>query len=429
MAHSGAGVTRAGSDPAEAARPDWVDFAVGLVTRNQSETIGPLLRSVADALAAAFAGRRVVVIHADGGSQDGTVERAREALGGREGDLSQVRFESDGPGFPAGSGWLDPAALRCLFAEARRLGAPGCAVLDARVRQIPSFWIERLARPILAGEVDFVAPYYRRHPLDGTITSAIAYPFQRALYGKQIRFPLVRDFACSGRLLGALLEGPDAEWPAELARVGADVWLITRVLTGDYRIGQCFLGVPPVPASEGAPVAEVLPRVLGALFLEAERRAAFWQKVRRSVPVPIAGTPRAETPKPRVVEVGRALEAFRLGERNLQEVWRLILPPGARLELARLARRPEATFRFPDPLWARLVYDFALAHRLRVMNREHLLAAFVPLYLGWLAGFALELGPADPVRAEQRLEELGQRFEVEKPYLMARWRWPDRFNP
>ena len=103
--------------------------------------------------------------------------------------------------------------------------------------------------------------------------------------------------------------------------------------------------------------------------------------------------------------------------------------PHALLELARLARRPEAEFRFPDGLWARIVYDFGLAHRLRVMNRDHLLAAFLPLYQGWLAGFAGEVGEADPVRAEQRIEELCLRFESEKPYLISRWRWPDRFNP
>jgi hypothetical protein len=63
------------------------------------------------------------------------------------------------------------------------------------------------------------------------------------------------------------------------------------------------------------------------------------------------------------------------------------------------------------------------------MNRDHLLAAFLPLYLGWLAGFALELGDPDPVNAERRIEALCLRFEAEKPYLIARWRWPDRFNP
>jgi len=30
---------------------------------------------------------------------------------------------------------------------------------------------------------------------------------------------------------------------------------------------------------------------------------------------------------------------------------------------------------------------------------------------------------------EERIEALCLRFEAEKPYLIARWRWPDRFTP
>jgi hypothetical protein len=30
---------------------------------------------------------------------------------------------------------------------------------------------------------------------------------------------------------------------------------------------------------------------------------------------------------------------------------------------------------------------------------------------------------------EQRLERLCQAFEASRPYLVSRWRWPDRFNP
>jgi hypothetical protein len=63
------------------------------------------------------------------------------------------------------------------------------------------------------------------------------------------------------------------------------------------------------------------------------------------------------------------------------------------------------------------------------MSRDHLLSAFVPLYQGWLAGFALELPEADPAAADQRIEQLCLRFEAEKPYLISRWRWPDRFSP
>jgi hypothetical protein len=331
----------------------------------------------------------------------------------------------------SGSGSLDPAALRALLTEVGKLEVRGCVVLDSQGRDIPPGWSDRLTAPFLEEPLDFLAPYYLRHPFDGTITSGIAYPLQRALYGKQIRFPLATDFAVSQQFIAALLGGRNPAWPAELARVGAETWLLTRAMTGEFRLGQSFLGVRDAGTDPqvGNEVGEVLARVPDALFLEMDRSATVWQKVRRSVPVPLFGAPQPGSPVPCGVDVGRALESFRLGERNLQEVWRVALTPALLLELARLARSPDDGFRFPDGVWARIVYDFALAHRLRVMNRDHLLAAFLPLYLGWLAGFALELGDPDPVNAERRIEALCLRFEAEKPYLIARWRWPDRFNP
>jgi hypothetical protein len=83
----------------------------------------------------------------------------------------------------------------------------------------------------------------------------------------------------------------------------------------------------------------------------------------------------------------------------------------------------------PDELWVRIIYDFALAHRLRTISRAHLLGALTPLYLGWVASYALEVGNAGPAEAEQRLEKLARAYEEGKPYLLSRWRWPDRFNP
>jgi hypothetical protein len=75
------------------------------------------------------------------------------------------------------------------------------------------------------------------------------------------------------------------------------------------------------------------------------------------------------------------------------------------------------------------VFDFALGYRLRTMNRDHLLRAFTPLYLAWAASFATEMQEARADEAERRLEALCLAFEAEKPYLISRWRWPDRFNP
>jgi hypothetical protein len=67
------------------------------------------------------------------------------------------------------------------------------------------------------------------------------------------------------------------------------------------------------------------------------------------------------------------LQAFRLAYTNLQEIWSLVLPPHSLLGLKRLAATDGAAFRMSDSLWARIVYDFLLAHRLRTINRGHLL--------------------------------------------------------
>ena len=83
----------------------------------------------------------------------------------------------------------------------------------------------------------------------------------------------------------------------------------------------------------------------------------------------------------------------------------------------------------PDLLWAKIVYDFALAHRLRSIGRTHLLGALTPLYLGWVASYVGEVQAVDAMAAEQRIEQLAEAYENAKPYFVSRWRWPDRFNP
>jgi hypothetical protein len=75
------------------------------------------------------------------------------------------------------------------------------------------------------------------------------------------------------------------------------------------------------------------------------------------------------------------------------------------------------------------VFDFALAHRLRTINRDHLLKSMTPLYLAWVASYAHDLETGGATALEQRLERLSLAYESGKPYLVSRWRWPDRFNP
>ena len=62
-------------------------------------------------------------------------------------------------------------------------------------------------------------------------------------------------------------------------------------------------------------------------------------------------------------------------------------------------------------------------------RRDQMLRALTPIYLGWLASYAMEVSGASPETVEERVEGLCLAFESTKPHLVARWRWPDRFNP
>ena len=100
------------------------------------------------------------------------------------------------------------------------------------------------------------------------------------------------------------------------------------------------------------------------------------------------------------VDVERMQEAFRQGAARPD------LDLGADPRPRHAGRGAErstarARLRFPDDLWARVVYDFALGHHYAVVHRDHLLRSLVPLYLGRTAAFVLAT-PTAPARPRAR---------------------------
>ncbi len=176
-------------------------------------------------------------------------------------------------------------------------------------------------------------------------------------------------------------------------------------------------------------LSTILSQLLGCLFGNMTDNAAIWQKTRGSEPVPVFGPPFESAAEPAAVNLKRMIEAYRLGHRDLQSIWSMVLPPATLLELKKLAVRPDEQFRLEDQVWARTLFDFSLAYRLRTIGRDHLLRAFTPLYLGWAASFIRQIQEAGSEDVERRVEALCVTIESQKPYLISRWRWPDRFNP
>ena len=123
------------------------------------------------------------------------------------------------------------------------------------------------------------------------------------------------------------------------------------------------------------------------------------------------------------------MDSFRLGYRELREIWTWVLPPRTIVELRRLTEAPVDRFRLDPRVWAGIVYDFAIGYALRVMPRDHLLRSLTPLYSGWLASFAGEVGSdADADGISAAVERVCLAFEAEKRYLISRWRWPERLR-
>ena len=316
------------------------------------------------------------------------------------------------------------SAYQALFAMARDLGVSACAVVASDLAALKAELLKLLLVPIFEQRCDLSMPVYSVGKFESLLNVSILAPLTRALYGRRVRFPLAPDFGISAQLL------PGLEQPSRSIAPGQTLfWPATEAAVGDRRICQVYTDVHHPAAAEGVDLSTVLTQTVAPLFAEMEANAALWQRVRGSQPVEISGIPPAAPPDGATVDVRPMIETFNIGFSNLQEVWSPVLPPVALLELKRLTRLSAEHFRMPDELWVRIVYDFALAYRLRTLSRSHLLGALAPLYLGWVASYVLEVASLRTHEVEHRVERLARAYEEGKPYLLSRWRWPDRFNP
>jgi hypothetical protein len=329
---------------------------------------------------------------------------------------------------PPGEFWAGVSAnQRAVLGLAASLNARVCIVLGSDLAALDARAIQLFSYAVLDRQCGLVMPIYPVSRYDGLINSAILSPLSRALYGKRVRFPLVFDFAASGAMCAALSRiNPVAEGSGS-----ALLWPVTIASTqsAQTQVGQVHIDVQHKVATEGLELSAVLGQLAGSLFQEMDLCASHWQRIRGSQAAPVWGNAGEGLADGQPIDPQPMLDTFQLGSRNLEEVWRLILPPNTLLELRRLARLSPDQFHMPDGLWAGVVYDFALAWRLRTISRGHLLGALTPLYLGWAASYVREVSSLSNAAAEQRLEQLARAWEEKKPYLLSRWRWPDRFNP
>lgn len=398
------------------------EIVVGIPSYNNVRTIGHVVQAAHAGLLKYFPDRRALIVISDGGSKDGTseaVERShldtQSLLLVRHALQPVHRLITPYHGVP-GKG----SAFRTVFRIAELLQARACAVVDADLRSITPEWIELLLRPVLDREFDYVAPYYKRHKYDGTITNSIVYPLTRVLYGRRVRQPIGGDFGISGRLAQHFLTRD--VWATDVARYGIDIWMTTTAIAENFRVCQSYLGAKIHDAKDpGADLSAMLVQVVGSVFGLMESYESVWHNVLGSLQAPLFGFPFEVGLEPVPINVARMHASFVQACHDLLPIYEALISPEQLRALKSCAELPVEKFALPDELWVGLIYDFALAFHRRTLDREHLVKSLTPLYLGWVASFARQTENETAVQVEDWIEKLCLVYEQLKSYLIAQW--------
>lgn len=389
------------------------EMVVAIPSYREAKLIGHPASQAAQGLKRYFADKSCVLINCDNNSDDGTKEAF---FGADTGDVPQI-YLSTPPGVK-GKG----NNFHNLFRKVVQLKAQAVVVVDADLKSITPQWIKHLGEPLF-NDFGYVAPLYVRHKYDGTITNAIAYPLTRALYGRRVRQPIGGDFGFSGDLARIYLSS--TSWSEAVQNFGIDIWMTTLAMNNNVPICQAYMGRPKIhkPKDPGSDLGPMFSQVVGTIFNLMTQSTGYWMRVKWSRPTAIFGfgLGEVEMPPPVKVSQDKLAEKFKAGFGAYQELWTKILTESIMNKVSEIGQLPSDQFEFPVQLWARLLFDYAVAFRDKVVDEAELLNSLIPLYFGKTLSFVRKTERMSVQQAEEFIENECMVFEETKPYLLERW--------
>ena len=390
----------------------YADIVIGIPSYYSGSSIVHVIQTIAEGLETHYPDAKAVILVADGGSTDDSREIANLVQIHSYNIKKIVTIYRGVPG--KGSG------LRAAFEVANFLRAKAVAVFDSDLVSIKPEWVHNILDPVFKG-YDFVAPFYRRYKLDGTITNTIAYNLTRALYGARVRQPIGGDFGISQKLAKYYFD--QDVWETDVARFGIDVWMTTTAIVGGFKLCQARLGIKVHGEKDpGADLGPMFRQVVGTIFQLMETSAEHWQMVRRSHDVPVLGDELEQEPAPFDIDQDGLIDYFRMGYSNFSGVWQRIIEErdlAVIKGLAAVARRED--FLLPVETWVRIVYRYARYFHATSRQRFKILDTMVPLYNARVASLINEVRDKNPDEAERLFEAHALAFEKMKDYLIKIW--------
>ncbi len=389
------------------------DIIVGIPSYNEADNIAFPTDVVSRGLVEFFPRKKSVIVNIDNHSPDGT----KDAFWRTPTKIPKI-YVSTPPGVK-GKG----QNIGNLFDVAMKLRAKAILIISADLKSISPSWIQYLCEPLMR-RFDFVTPIYVRHKNDATITNHIAYPMLQALFGLRVRQPLGGDFGVSGKLARAFLS--EKIWNENIMNYGIDLWMTTLAITRNFNICQAFLGTPKIhrPEDPASDLYMMFKQVVGTLFDLMIEFQYMWMDTFDSIPSSIYGFGLGVVEKPPEIN----LNAKKLHKYFLQvfdeyeDTWQQIIPQEEYPQIHSLNAIKDTTkFILASHLWARILFNFAVAYKNRLFSPEQILEALIPFYFARILSFSNETGNYETRESEEYLADTNIIFEQEKQYLIRRW--------
>jgi hypothetical protein len=198
--------------------------------------------------------------------------------------------------------------------------------------------------------------------------------------------------------------------------------MTTLAVAEGFKVCQVYLGAKIHDAKDpGSDLGPMFTQIVSSVYGLMGDYQHLWKEVKESQPVPTFGFHYEVGLEPVSVNVERMIRNFKLGVKDLMEIWRKALLPETARWLESIGRLSDEAFSFPQDLWVRIIYDFTVTYHKGSIHRDHLLKSMIPLYLGRVAFFVKENIDSSASEVEEKIESLCKVFEKMKPYLIDRW--------
>jgi hypothetical protein len=172
------------------------------------------------------------------------------------------------------------------------------------------------------------------------------------------------------------------------------------------------------------PLSPWLRQVVGLIFSMMRDYESRWPAIRYSKPTAICGFLPGEMEVPPRVDMdkNRLYNNFHEGFGKYNEIWKDCLSNDVYSKLIEIKGMKREIFTFPTDLWARVLYDLAVAYRDMRTDQELLMESLIPLYFGKTLSFVKKIEKMSIQQAEEVIEDDCMIFEMTKPYLIQRWK-------